>query len=653
MNIMHLSLIFIVRHSKKEIKYLFSHAQDAKMMKTDIFDLVKACKIFSCLPDKVIHDLINHLQTLEIPRGKILFRQGEYPDGLFILVSGKMVVLVKDVENEEKLVTDVHAGETLGEVGVISHEPRTATAKALEDSVLVKLSGLEFRDICLAYPDVLQHTMELLSQRSKNLTKLFSSKQLDKKHVVFSIANKEVAFNQFLEKIRAHINKLSNVIIIRDDDEEFNKKYSTLASIKKHITELSKRYTQIFYFLDLQDSLLAEAAMDMVDMLYIVAHGEAKIYLNQNTLKRIHARELIYKAKPALIVLHEKINIAPQQTSAWLKLAKFGLQHHVRIQEEKDWGRIIRFICGQAVGLVLGGGGVRGWAHVGALKALIEAGVPIDVIGGTSGGSIVAGYYALHETYEDCHQQLRKLSKIAGESIFLKNLTWPAVSWFSSKSYTSQLKKMFGKAHIENLWLPLFCVTCNLAKNNQAIQRDGLLWKKIRASTAVPGVYPPLVIKGQMHLDGGIVNNLPVDMMRQLSPNIGTIIAVELIHNVKDEKKYKFPPVLPFWSTLFTKLGLIHKNYRFPGFVDTFLRSLLVGSAVKQTENAKTADVLISPDLSSFGLLSVTLQQEKELIEMGYQATIKALKQWHRGQDTKRRPKNAGRQSQETTVTEE
>jgi NTE family protein len=622
------------------------------MLKKDVFDLVKATKIFSCLPDPAIEELVNRLETVEIPQGKLLFRQGDAPDGLFVVAKGKIVILVRGEDGVEKFVTDIHSGESMGEVGILTHEPRNVSAKGLEDSVLLKLSTEDFHQLCHQHSVVLHKTVELLSQRSKNLVKLFSARKLDRKHIVFCAANKDISMQKFMEKIRVHSAPLANIYIISDGDADFKQQHTSAASIKKHISEAAQDYSQIFYFLELHDSLLAQAAMDVVDMLYVVAHGEGKIYLNQETLKRMHARELLYKSKPDLIVLHENSKTIPKEISAWLKLAKFSLHHHIRLEQDKDWARIMRFFCGQAVGLVLGGGGVRGWAHVGAIKALTEAGVPIDIIGGTSGGSIVAGFYALHETYEDCHQELHKLSVIARQSIILRNITYPAVAWFSSKDYTAQIKKMFGRARIENLWVPFFCVTCNLSKSDQSMQVDGLLWKKIRASTAVPGIYPPVLMKGQMHLDGGIVNNLPVDLMRQWSPSIGTIIAVELIHNVKDDIKYQFPPVLTFWSTLLTKLRLIHRDYRFPGFIDMFLRALLVGSAVRQTENAKAADVLISPDLSDYSLLSIEPEQEHALIEVGYQATLKALRAWHHGKATRPRPKDADQKNSATPITQ-
>jgi NTE family protein len=607
-------------------------------MTEEIFHLIKACKLFSSLDDATLKSLSNKFKKVSIGRNKMLFRQGDIPNGMYLLVRGKIVILVKASNKHEKLLGEVRAGETLGEIGAISHEPRSGSAKTLTPCVLLKLSHEIFCKLCAEHPDVLMHTIDLLGQRSRNLTELFAAKEPAKKHIVFLSANKKCGREVLVAKLREHAAQHEKTILIYDEPALYET-YKTVRALEAYIEECTAQYEKILYVLEVKASPLAKICFDRMDMLYVVANGDGKPYLNPFAHKRIHDKELTYKSKPELILLHHNPKKLPTHTDDWLKIAKFSMQHHIRVDQEKDWERLSRFVRGHAIGVVLSGGGVRGWAHVGALKALAELGVPIDAIGGTSGGAIVAGYYALHETYEDSRKQLQKLSDITGKAISVTNLTWPAVSIFSSKPYTLQLKKMFSPARIENLWLPFFCVTCNLSKSDQAVHKRGFLWKKIRGSTAVPGVYPPLVINGQLHLDGGIVNNLPTDLMRKMSSSIGTIIAVELIHNIIEEKHYKFPPILSLSSVLMNKLHLAHKDYKFPQFVDMFLRSLLVGSTVKQTENAQESDVLISPDLSGYNLLNVTVKQADELIDLGYKAGIKAIKRWQQGLVKAVRPK--------------
>jgi predicted acylesterase/phospholipase RssA/CRP-like cAMP-binding protein len=610
------------------------------MTKADFTDIIKSCEIFASLGDADISHLTKKLIPQTLHKNAFLFKQGEISNSLYVLATGKLVILLKAKNRPERMISDVHVGESIGEASAVSHEPRAATVKAIETSTVLKISADVFAEICRQFPAVLLASMNLLFKRSRMLTELFTTHAPAKKHIVFAPANKDAILNTFVSELKKRIGKRSRMIVVNDADPEFQQQYKTASQVKKYIEDLTKTYNKILYILTLHDSALAKICLDKVDMLYVVACSDSKAYINPHTLKLIDSKELLYKCAPELIMLHTKEKGLPSNTRKWLQLAKLGIPHQIRLHKESDWQRIMRFIRSEAIGLVLGGGGVRGWAHVGALKALHEAGIPIDALGGSSGGAIVAAYYALHENLDKAGEELHDLSLITRQTMYLRGLTWPLVSLFSSAAYTKQLEKIFGKARMENLWLPLFCITCNLSKSTAVTHRRGMLWKKIRGSTAVPGVYPPLVINGELHQDGGIVDNLPVGAMHKFSSNIGTVIAVELIHNTMDAKDYKFPPILPFWQTLFTKLGLIHKDYHFPPLVDTFLRSLLVGSAVKQNESAKAADVLISPDLSKYNLLSVTKAQEQELIDLGYKATVKALKNWNWGGNTRPKDKN-------------
>src|SRR6202034_1924826 len=154
----------------------------------------------------------------------------------------------------------------------------------------------------------------------------------------------------------------------------------------------------------------------------------------------------------------------------------------------------------------------------------------------------------------------------------------------------------FGNKRIENMWLPYFCVTCNLGAYREATHRSGLLWEKCRGSVAVPGLVPPMVTNGELHIDGGVINNLPVNTMRDILGSESKIIAIELMSEITDPNRYNFPPTLDFKQTFLAKLRLGYRDYKFPPFLETFIKALLVGSSVKQKENSAAADLLIDPD---------------------------------------------------------
>lgn len=588
-------------------------------MATDLLQLIKNCKIFSSLDDESLTALINKSNTVLLEKHHILFRQGEISDALYVLISGKIKIILTTETREKKILNELFPGETIGELGALSHEPRSTTVKVVEDSTLLKISSEIFKELCLHYPTVALETVNLLVNRSQNLIRQISSQDAEKRHIAIIPANSETSLKKLFDKITEHTRSMSNIVLLAGEYDEIELRNKTsLAEQENKI---------ILYFLTAEKTILSTICFENMDMMYVVANMPANIFLDSFTLEKSK------QIKPELIILHEE-NTAPKETAKWLKLTSFGLHHHIRINQNNDIQRIWRFMRGQAIGVVLGGGGVRSWAHLGAIKALLENNIPIDIIGGTSAGAIVAGYYGLNETSEDPHATLRKLSAVTRQSATLKNLTWPAVSLFNAKDYTNMQKEIFRHARIEDLWLPCFFISCRLSDKKQIIHRKGRLWKIIRTSTSVPAIFPPVVTKGELYLDGGILNNLPVDIMKKIIGDRGTTIAVELTHRTRDKTKYHFPPVLPFWQTLLTKLHLAHRDYKFPRFVDTFLESLLAGSAAKQEENGLIADMLITPDLSPYSLLSVSQQQEAELVTLGYDAAVLALQKWQKKSKT-------------------
>jgi NTE family protein len=597
-------------------------------MKTDLLPILRSCEIFSSLDDIELKKLLKKFKTVRLQKSKILFHQGSFSSSLYLIITGKLLVFLKDENNIKKILNIVGAGETVGEVGALSNEPRTATVKALENAVLLKLSSHEFNELTHQYPVVMQKTLANLMKRSRSLIQLVSNSELIRKHVVIISANKKLSLERMSEKLLIMTQAMKDVVLISDFSSEIQTWDET--QLKQYLAQHDEGNKIILYLLQSTKSLLARLASERGEVVYVVARGHSNAYIDSSIMKMLKSNKSYLETRIELILLYENEKHRPHDTAKWLDLTKFDLHHHLRINQDKDWDRVLRFMRGQAIGVVLGGGGLRCWAQLGAIRAIIKSGIPIDIIGGTSAGAIVAGHYALHETNKDSIRGLQELSEATRKAVRLNNLTWPAVSVFNSKDYTHKLYELFGGEHIEDLWITCFCVTTNLSNFSQMVYRRGRLWKTIRSSSSVPGIFPPVVIKGRLHTDGGILNNLPVDVMRKFIGSKGMVIAVELTHLNEDNTDYDFPPILTFWQTVLAKLHIRHRNYKFPHFVDTFLKSLLAGASAKQFENSLAADLLISPDLSKFGILNVKKEQEAALIKIGYDAASKTIRAWRR-----------------------
>lgn len=584
------------------------------MTNAELITFLKTTKLFSSLNESVLKEILKKMEKIHLKKNKILYRQGSMSDSFYILVQGALLVTVKIEKNGQKFNHEVIPGETLGELGALSHEPRTGTVKAIEDSLLLKIPSRVFVEFSRDYPSISIDLINTLFVRSKEFINLISSGEIQRKHIAVIPTNNSFNSNPFLHELEKQLKQFADITLLSEQSTE----------LQKEIEKSEKEKKTIIYLVQNPHSQLAKFCFKKIEMLYLVADGESEPHIESFILKKINENK--YRIKPELVLFY-KDQSQPRNTAKWLKLARFNLHHHIRTALLKDFQRLTRFIRGQAVGVVLGGGGLRSWAHLGALQALVKAEIPIDAIGGTSAGAIVAGFYALHESIEDSSHALEQLADITRETIALKNITWPAVSVFNGRDYTNKLKKMF-KTKIEDLWLPFFCVSCDLSNNKQIIHRKGLVWKAIRTTTAVPAVFPPMVVKGKLYLDGGILNNLPVDVMKKIIGNSSTIAAVELTHNNIDLHEYNFPPILPFWKTFLAKMRFTYKDYKFPGLIDTFLKALLAGSSAKQNENSVMADILITPDLSRFSLLNVKKEQYQELIQLGYDEAVVAIATW-------------------------
>lgn len=592
------------------------------MKKIDLLNLLRSSKIFSSLDDKSLLELLKQFKKVWLQQGSTLFKQGELSHNLYLLICGRIGLFLKTETKETVLINEILPGMLMGEVSALSHEPRFATAKAVKKSLVLELSSDDFIEICKKYNSVSLELINTTFSESRDIIKKLTNIPLIKNHLVVMPANKNINFKIFSERILKYSAQFPEIIILQE--ESISAQFPSIAELKQHLIDLDQKNKIIISLINSQDVLLNQLFFELetIDMIYIVGEESTNPIINKAIQTKIETNK--YKIRAELILLHDNDKSFPKHTAKWLKKISFNLHHHIRIDYEKDWQRLLRFMTGKAVGVVMGGGGLRCWAQFGALQALKEHNIPIDAIGGASAGSIVAGFYAMNLSINDS-ADLRKLSAVTRETIALKNITWPATSLFNGKKYTELLHKIFKRMRIEDLWLPYFCICTNLSSSKQIVSRKGLLWKKIRSSTSVPLIFPPVTERGKINLDGGLINNLPVDVMKKIIPATGKIIAIKLTHHHEDTNKYNFPPSLPFWKTLFAKLGLI-KNYKFPNLVDMFLNSLLVGNSLKQRNNSLLADLLIAPDLSKFSLLELSKNDEDQLIELGYKEAVEQIR---------------------------
>ncbi|KAI9011307.1 hypothetical protein BC832DRAFT_529204 [Gaertneriomyces semiglobifer] len=313
-----------------------------------------------------------------------------------------------------------------------------------------------------------------------------------------------------------------------------------------------------------------------------------------------------------------------------------GLQHHFPARSNlhggirSDFARLARRLLSKSVGLVLGGGGARGISHIGVIHALEEAGIPIDMVGGTSIGSFVGGLYARENDMVSVYGRAKMFSgRMMSKWRQLLDLTWPVVGLFQGHGFNRGIWKCFGDSHIEDCWLPYFAVTTNITWSRMEVHQSGYMWRYIRASMSLAGYFPPLCDDGNMLLDGGYLNNLPADIMKSLGAK--TIIAVD-VGSVDDTSPVTYGDSLSGWWVLMTKFPIISswalKRYgKIPGLADIQARLAYV-SSVKQLEEAKNLPGCHywNPPVQMYG----TLEFDKflEIYKVGLRYGREAVRKW-------------------------
>ena len=214
-----------------------------------------------------------------------------------------------------------------------------------------------------------------------------------------------------------------------------------------------------------------------------------------------------------------------------------------------DFHRLARHLCGKSVGLVLGGGGARGLAHVGVIRALEEAGIPIDVIGGTSIGAFIGAVYAQDADVVPMYGRVKKFAGRMGSMWrFALDITYPSASYTTGHEFNRGIFKTFGNSQIEDFWLEFYCNSTNISKARSEIHMSGYVWRYIRASMSLAGLLPPLCDEGNMLLDGGYVDNLTVSHMKSLGADV--IFAVDVGAPDDDRPQAYGDSLSGFWASL-------------------------------------------------------------------------------------------------------
>ena len=573
---------------------------------------IKKMDIFSALEDDEIDELLEILHSVSLNEGDKLFSQGDSSDNIYIVTKGILNIVHYKEGYGELMVNRIIEGELVGEMGVITGLPRTMSVYASSKVELLSLNKILFHEFIQSHVSIALKVLNLVSTRYASSLNYLSHDNA----VCVSLlsANEDIIINRLIELVEPLVDVGSEIEFYRHLPS------SDISKIKLTV----KKHKFIFFLIDSKDNEWNSTCLALSNIVYVIGDGGKRAYISdkvKNLLSRQHSKHL----KTRLILLHSDLrNI--QRTEEWLMLDKFDNHFHVSTSDFESVKRLMRMIMGRSYGVVLGGGGIRGWAHIGAIKALLDSGFHIDSVGGTSAGCYMAMNYCLAHNYQEfeslCHEGIGSISEVAK----LTSFRWPFISFSNSAKGTAILKCLYSEKKLEDAHLFGFGLSVNLTRSIEKVHRTGKIWEIVRSSTAVPGLIPAMVKYGELYTDGGILNNIPINHMRNYLGSDATVIAIDVSNMLDFEKnKYRFPPNPSFIKTLLSKFKLIKNPYVFPRFTEFMFSAILVGSSYRIKKSISLADYYVAPDLSGFSMLHASKQDKEKLFQIGYDSMLKAL----------------------------
>ncbi|MGL4395202.1 MAG: patatin-like phospholipase family protein [Hyphomicrobium sp.] len=466
------------------------------------------------------------LRPITVTGGDTLVREGEHADALFVVLSGRFSV---EVAAQAEPVAEISAGGAIGEIAFFTNGQRTATVRAIRDSLVVRLDRADFDDIAARVPCLWSSITATLANRlaaeTRKSTALAQTQRPRPRPRTLAIlpAGRRAIPKAFLDDIIAAARSRDGTLVLTSETAENALGSRDFASpdVSMALNALEAQHDLIVFIADTELSAWSEKVIRQADDILICADRGDDPLAAPVRLSALEDFAFKHHRAPSIrmALLHPRSGLA-QGTRHWLAGRPIHQHHHVAIGNADDMGRLWRFITGTALGLVACGGGAYCAAHIGIYKAFTEHGIAFDYLGGTSGGAAMSAAFAMGVAADDIDARVHEMF-IVGKA--LARYTLPRYGLLDHTHFDRHLMAEYGTLRIEDMWKPYFCVSMDVSDYSVEVHRDGPLWAAIRASAAIPGLLAPYYTDdGRMLVDGSVISNVPVDIMHRLKtgPNV-------------------------------------------------------------------------------------------------------------------------------------
>lgn len=544
---------------------------------------------------------------------------------LHLVVSGRVQAVERDADDALRVIDEAGRGDALGEHTLFNDTTVPLQLRAVRDSVLVAFTAQEIEQLIAQRPAMLRDVLRLVasgrSARSgvpggcvTNVALVPAGDDVPIRDLALRLAQALETYGRVLHLTAETVDALTGEPGVAQSLPGSADETALLAWLD--VQESAHRF--VLYQADGDDSPWTRRCVRMADRALVVANAAGDPAPGALEHALFAGQDL--GAHETLVLVHPDGSKPPKGTRAWRTARPMFEDHlHLRWDRAADVERLGRLLAGRACGLVLGGGGARGFAHIGVLRAMEEAGIPVDAIGGTSMGASLAAQYAMGMSPQQMAQindrvwlQLRPHTKY----------TLPVLSLVGNRKSTFCGQLMYGDIDIEDCWLPFFCVSSNLTTAEMQVHRRGSLLWAATASASIPAFAVPVLEGSHLLVDGGLLNNVPADVMRQLG--CGTVIAVEVSPGADDA--FTAERVPSPWEVIRSRFLSRGPRLRFPSLLEVAMRATMLNSVQREKIAMADADLCLHPPIDGFSLMA--FDQLYAIVDTGYVYARDTLQNW-------------------------
>ena len=630
----------LVRLEKGRLdRYLSTHPQMAENLRHVFLpmfyrnEIVQVLRVlFGDLSEDMLADIERLLTWRHVARGETLFRRGDTSDGLFVVVSGRLEEVRGGDAHEERALGDLVQGEIAGEMGIFADEVQTTSVVAVRDSILLRISRDNFRELTARYPDLNEWLVRYLSKRLRGVIHDAPAEHLCT-NILLAPAGDGGSLEEIARRLYESLSRHAPCLLLSSarTDTLLGAPGIALAEegspedlrLRAWLNGQETRCRFVVYVADPGLTNWTRRCIRQADevMFFGIAGGGS--HLTETEAEAVREEKTRHaRFRKTLVLVHPPGTLRPRGTMRWLRERRVDRHLHMRSDRRDDLDRVVRYVLRREVGLVLSGGGSRGFAHAGVIRAMREAALPVDVVAGVSMGSLIGAGCAFSE---DLDETVVPLKQHVGR--MLTDYTLPFVALARGRRFDRGVKALFGDTNIEDLWLPYFCVSSNLTRASTVVHRSGLLWRAIRASSSLPGIIPPVIDNGDMLYDGCLLNNLPVDLMRE-EIGTGLLVAVDVVPPIDLDVHATDLENPSGWRLAWSRMSPFAKSIKIPDIVSVINRAGVLGSIRQRQQliDSNLVDLYLRPPLGDFKILDFSVADEA--LEIGYTHGVTEIAAW-------------------------